>query len=130
MLKEARIILPAYDNTNNPLTGEHTKLRMALTVAFGGFTLTLGHGTYVTRDGAISREPVSIYDVAMPDDDNAVLITIAGRVAFAARQETVYVRLPDGTVHFVPPSPGRSGLASEFDAAGGTDLAEALDDVA
>jgi hypothetical protein len=97
-MKEARIILP-YDPDN---VAPHAQLRQELMNAYGGYTSFNGVGAW-RSDKADIIEPIVVYDVAMADlsHDCIVLFGIAKRICAAAQQECVYVRAPDGYVHFV-----------------------------
>lgn len=113
-MKEARIILPAYERDGTPVgKGIAGQLSTKLIDAFGGYTLTVGVGGYRMADGSIKQEPVEVFDVAMPsgDDDGSLhqgqnLTEIAVWLCNVANQECVYLRYPSGLVVFV----GRWGV--------------------
>ncbi len=111
MLKEARIILPVLDNDGNDLGHVHAALVADLEREFGGLTIHDAQGSWEGQ-----REAVTIYDIAVPwpdrhhtahwdatkcDDTLGTLLELSSEACFAARQECVYLRLPNGAVAFV-----------------------------
>jgi hypothetical protein len=91
-MNEARLILPQ--------SVDGTPLEHRLTDLFGGYTQTIGSGGWRDFAGLTSREPVNIYDVAMPDSC-ASLESLAGLIGwlFATTTEhAIYCRLPGGQV--------------------------------
>jgi hypothetical protein len=102
-MREARINLPVADNEGRSLARVAEALEARLAHAFGGFTATAGRGAWINAEGRLFAEPVTVYDVAIDeeDDDEAEkLLRIAQWLKAEARQEAVYVRLPSGRVHF------------------------------
>jgi hypothetical protein len=111
--KEARIILPASGDLN-VIRAVETRL----VAAFGGFTKVTAWGAWRAPSGLTDSEPVYVYDVATPafmggdviEMDRAwygateTLVDIARDAARDLKQAAVYLRLPDGEVHFVTPS--------------------------
>ena len=108
-LREARIILPTTDNNGNTL--EHVKraLEMELAKTFGGYTIIMtGRGGWMDphNDNSFARhaitEAIWIIDVAVEDGPLQLeLFIIARNLKIAARQDAIYLRLPNGEVHFV-----------------------------
>jgi hypothetical protein len=121
MIREARIILPVLDNEGQSVAAAHKHLRELLAKRFGGFTAISGHGGWVDTGGELVAEDVTIYDVAV-DDENAeklggyedqnlarsyadgILQAIARIACIEARQVCVYYREPfTGQVSFIGP---------------------------
>lgn len=102
-MKLARIILPERDNNNESLAWQHQALMDQLTANFGGYTATKGHGGWQHPGGALQRENVWVYDIAMERQDVLKLRAIAQIVAKDARQDCVMIVTPNGDVEFVKP---------------------------
>lgn len=91
-MREARLVLPQCVDS--------TPLEHKLTDLFDGYTQTSGGGGWRDCAGLTSREPVNVYDVAMPDTC-ASLEKLAGLIGwlFATTDEhAIYCRLPNGQV--------------------------------
>ena len=105
MLKEARLIVPQYNSAGKfapPEVIDH--IRAHLVLGFGGYTETLGRGGCSALDGSTVTEDVYIFDIATVSTDLASLnrlITLARYVLTELRQDSVYLRWPDGEVQFV-----------------------------
>lgn len=130
--KEARIILPTVDNAGRSLAAVAVWLEHVLIAEFGGFTRADGVGGWL--DGATPRvEQISIYDIAVdwekPDTGDyrdggwdadsltaSALRSLAGIVRDRAGQESVYLRLPCGHVHFVGAEDDSAVIADSPDA--------------
>lgn len=99
-MREARIIMPLV-STDSQHTREHDRLKRALAQNFGGYTVTIGSGGWVDGRGFLIRETVAIYDIAMPDTklNRSRVRDLAYLTAVELKQESVYVRTPDGNVH-------------------------------
>lgn len=91
-MREARIVLPQ--------TVDATPLEHRLTDLFGGYTQTSGSGGWRDLVGLTSREPVNVYDIAMPDtcDSLEALAVIAGMLFATTDEHAIYFRLPGGEV--------------------------------
>lgn len=107
MQKEARLIVPTADNEGNRLDDLATELEARLTETFGGFTRLFGIGGYRDKNGATIKEPVWVYDVAVPFNVATAVETLDALYRLArlilekGKQQSVYLRLPDGRVEFV-----------------------------
>lgn len=99
-MREARIILPTADN----LSSVHSDLRRKLAATFGGYTATPSYGGWIAPDGELVEEPGIAYDVAVPDNAANDLRNIARDIGHAAHQQSMYLRLPSGTVEILPTS--------------------------
>lgn len=101
-MREARIVAPLLANGPEPrqsLEASNRRLVDALTLQFGGVTITQGQGRW-TDNGVIYIDPVNVYDVAMwpePRGDLA-LVKLARTFMVEAGQEALYLRYADGTV--------------------------------
>jgi hypothetical protein len=106
--REARIILPVYDNDGVDLAAVHTDLKRHVCEAFGGYTATPSLGGWLSPTGKIHEEPGVAYDIACEDTAKArsELREIAFWLAVGARQECIYLRLPSGRVEFVQTESG------------------------
>lgn len=102
-MREARIICPERDNSGSDLEVVRLSLARKLCDTFGGCTVSDGQGSWISASGALYREPVKLFDVACEPTKEAriALRRIAQTLKHDARQEAVYLRLPDGTVEFV-----------------------------
>lgn len=111
MLKEARIVMPysvmltvageAWDTKSLSVHGE---LKKNLCTAFGGFTMTLGHGGWIDGHGEVIKDRVAIYDVAVDTERDGPWELIARFAIDAGRklgQDSVYVRYPNGEVDII-----------------------------
>jgi hypothetical protein len=109
VFREARIILPMAADVE-AVTAVETRL----VAAFGGFTSYTGTGAWRAPDGHTDVEAVRVYDVACPAfttgtirrawyGASLTLREIARDAARAMAQACVYLRLPDGEVHFIRP---------------------------
>ncbi len=96
-LREARLIIPR--------KSEHVLevVRRELVELFDGYTETRGRGACKLASGCTCTEEIHIFDVAIPERGVGVLKNLAEYVAIAAKQESVYLRHPHGTVEFVKP---------------------------
>jgi len=65
---------------------------------FGGYTMTLGVGAWLSPEGKVIREQVRIYDVAISEKNNDFLVLLAKRLCVSANQHAVYFRNTDGVV--------------------------------
>lgn len=108
MLREACVIIPVMGR--GPVTDLHVRTVLQtskewLTEAFGGVTVTMGHGCWRNPDnGETEQEPVAIYTVAVdPGKPYArPLRRVINMVGGVLRQQAVYYRTPDGRVTLVP----------------------------
>lgn len=102
-MKEARLIVPEFDKRVNHLTRLHHLTAAYLTQNFGGYTRFYATGGWVDRSGAIIKEPVVIFDVAMEDTthNEALMRGWAMFIAREADQSAVYLRHASGKVEFV-----------------------------
>ena len=96
-MREARIIAPIAN------LAARVRLEESLTNAFGGWTKYAGigywRGLVPQRYGQM--ECIAIYDIAVDPDRETTLRAIAAQFCWAAKQECVYLRLPNGEVEFV-----------------------------
>lgn len=107
-LHEARLIVPMFDNHGRDLIPLLRWVEESLITDFGGCTV-LRQVFGAWRDpatGDLYREPVYVFDVAVPDTDHsaAQLRNIARKAATRGEQQSVYLRLPSGAVEFVKPA--------------------------
>ena len=103
-LREARLIVPLFDNRGASLTDTLVKVEHRLTAVFGGCTVIRSvFGSWVDNGGKVFREPVYVFDVAVQDThaNRETLRAIAVFAAVHGRQQSVYLRLPSGDVEFV-----------------------------
>jgi len=113
-IREARIILPHRDNDGVELIEEKNGLEVKLIELCGGFTRATGYGGWdsnapkgrsskATKPLEILTEEVWIYDVACTNSEqNDVNLTdVAVWLRNIARQQSVYLRLPNGNVTFI-----------------------------
>lgn len=103
-MREARIILP---NCMPDCVNANRWLETEIVRCFGGCTRSFGFGSWVDDEGCVISEPISIYDIAVPDiqASRSALFRMAWTVADMAKQDCVYLRFPDGEVQLVKPSP-------------------------
>lgn len=112
MLREARIVMPYTtimaaakgDVWSTQSLGAHRLLKERLCAAFGGFTMTLGHGGWVNEKGEVEKDSVAIYDVAIDSDRDApweLIHRFAVEAGTALDQKSVYVRYPNGEVDII-----------------------------
>ena len=101
-MKLAKLILPIRDNQYQMIEHVHAYLMQALVERWNGFTAYAGDGGW-RRGDAIIKEPVMIYEIAMPLADVVRLRTLASEIAREARQECVMMVTPNGDVEFVKP---------------------------
>lgn len=79
-------------------------LEQQLTDAFGGFTRADGLvGAYRANSGAVMREPVISYVVAVPPDELDTLIAMVRDLGRTLRQEAMYFEHPGGRVEVLSP---------------------------
>lgn len=106
-MREFRMILPVADNSGQSLEAEHRALQTLLCKHFGGYTATQALGGWCPSPGVHQSEHVTVYDVACEWKNYAfeadTLRSLARNIAALAKQKTVYLRLPDGTVEFIAP---------------------------
>jgi len=102
-MKLAQLILPLLDNNGESLFYQHEQLKHDLLKAWGGYTVQDGAGCWKNVVGKIMAEQVRVYSIAMSITDAQKLRLLALELAAAARQESVMIILPDGTVEFVQP---------------------------
>lgn len=112
-MREARLILPNVGNDGADLTPVHTTIRRALAERFGGFTAAPVFGGWVSPDGKLYEEAGTAYDAAAPDDTASAefLRGLARTAGEAARQEAMYLRLPNGEVEIIETAPVRAAAA-------------------
>lgn len=105
-LREARLIVPLFDNHGRSLISLLRNVEARLTSNFGGVTvLRQVFGAWQDPQGKLYQEPVYVFDVAAPDNITSS-IALRGIAKFAATeggQLAVYLRHPSGTVEFVRP---------------------------
>lgn len=102
-MREARIILPRFDNDDVALTEVHTWLRRQLAGAFNGFTAADADGYWLGEKYTVYSERVTFYDVAMaPTGSNDLILRNVARVCgIMAKQQAVYVRYASGDVDII-----------------------------
>jgi hypothetical protein len=104
MLREAKIIVPEFDNDKNSLSAVHRGVAKHLQQAFGGVTITKGDGSWFDpSDGEIYSEPVLLFYVACEVEQSSfdILSEAAAYVKKVGKQKAVYVNFPDGSVKIV-----------------------------
>lgn len=69
--------------------------------AFGGCTVTFGHGSYTNDKGQLVKENAMI--VATLADDTEKVFELARHAALIFDQESVLVVTPDNEGHFITP---------------------------
>lgn len=99
----AMLNVPKNDNSGQPIPHVLTAAVAAVVAAFGGATITEGHGSWNAPDGRLVSEPVHVITVAYTDgtDSEAKLTAIAERVAIDAQQEAVFLARYNASVDFV-----------------------------
>jgi hypothetical protein len=97
-MREAKLILPVYDNRGISLVNVHEALHAKLAHHFKGYTATTADGGW--KGGS---EPVIVYTIAMRNTsrNNERLYDIAEWLVEQAQQDAIYVKHPDGTVQLV-----------------------------
>ena len=115
-MREFRIILATIPRTpadtvreeikRGALISAHVWLRQAIITNFGGFTSSEATGAWRNDDGAIDREPVIIYNIAIStiDPDIHVLRKLAITACERAREDCVYFRDGQGNVELLRPA--------------------------
>lgn len=115
VLREARIVMPR--------AVPQGSLGSNLIASFGGYTRTDGSGFWRDpEDGAVVREPVYVYDIAVEVPiglSNAMkmdklLKDIAMEAGRIAKQKTVYLRYPGGEVSILQVTPTEAIPAGEW----------------
>lgn len=109
-MREARVILPMYDNDGHSLEHVHTYLKQQLCLAFGGYTAIKSFGGWMDRKtGKLYEEEGTAYDIACDDTQvtKDVLLGLAQILINLASQEAIYLRLPNGDVQIVEPELAR-----------------------
>lgn len=104
MLREAKIIVPEFDNDKNSLAAVHRGVAKHLQQAFGGVTITKGDGSWFDpEDGEIYSEPVLLFYVACEDQQLSydILRKAASFVKKEGKQKAVYVAFPDASVEII-----------------------------
>lgn len=101
--RDAKIILPTHDNDGVPLDFVRGALETVLLDNFGGFSSYEGTGAWRDDNGKVYKEPHWAFEVAFARDAKKVadLVNIARWLANAARQDCIYLKTPDGLVHFI-----------------------------
>lgn len=112
-MKEAKIILPLFDNDGAALHREIEQIEYELLCEFGGYSAVNTRGAW--RDqatGKVYHDSHVTYTLAARWDDLVdcgglvkadILLNIAAKAATIMRQVCIYVALPDG-VQFVEPA--------------------------
>jgi len=103
-MREARIILPLYDNDGVDLQAVHRSLKTRLCAEFGGYTATPSMGGWIDNTGKLYEEPGIAYDVAVPEANIGTIETLRDIAAIAGRkamQKAMYLRLPTGKVEIL-----------------------------
>ncbi len=103
VMREIRLIVPVNDNVGRALDDLHQALCERLVSAYGGVTAKPATGRFLhPTTGAVMKEPVVDYTIAVADRRADIYLRLlAGWAAFAAEQNSIYLRLFDGTVEFV-----------------------------
>lgn len=117
-MREARIVMPEVQAVGSK---PHDALRAALCEAFGGFTMTYGVGGWVDDTGAVIRDNVCIYDVAMERTlaNYGRLRALACEAGRALGQRSVYLRYPSGSTAIISLEPSETAEKPD-DASGAT----------
>ncbi len=101
-MREAKIILPTFDNAGNEMSEAHAQLKAALLRNFGGYTQSIGVGAWHNpSDGEVYNDHLVIYTVAMHDWHAYKLTLIAEHMISITDQECIYTVLPNGDVYMV-----------------------------
>lgn len=101
-MKEARIILPVVDGGLDV----HQRLMTAIAKAFGGYTVAIGVGGWISPEGESIEDDVVIFDIACDENEDWTfdkLFQIAVEHANLLSQDAVYIRYPDGFVEIAQP---------------------------
>jgi hypothetical protein len=112
MLREARIVMPYIvmltadrkEVWEPKSLDAHRVLKERICAAFGGFTMTTGHGGWVDVRGIVHKDTVAVYDIAVDSDRDApfeLIARFAIEAGKALSQESVYVRYPNGEVDII-----------------------------
>lgn len=103
LMREARIIVPQFDNDGHSIQGTIEKLDAALCRQFHGFTRIPAHGGWQHPDGHIQTEASWVYEIACDTSEATAdkLRTLVEHVRDRARQLCVYCRFPDGHVELI-----------------------------
>lgn len=104
MLREAKVIVPEFDNDGNSLSEVHEWVSGALNDAFGGVTVTKGDGAWRGPSGKLYKEPVLLFLVAcspLEEDSYKELRAVVAYVLRNGKQKAVYVQFPDGSVEII-----------------------------
>jgi hypothetical protein len=100
-MRECKIVLP--NETPDGIVSlywVHDDLAKELSRTFGGVTAVPGDGAWITPEGTLQSEPVTVYMVAVKDGGaDAALAEIAHRYGRKAEQRAVYWTGYDGEVH-------------------------------
>jgi hypothetical protein len=101
-MKEARIIMPVFDNDGGSLDVVHRWLKNQLANTFGGYTTLPALGGW-SNEGNAQEERVIAYDVAMPDvpANHRLVERIATELLDRGKQQAIYVRFPGGEVKLI-----------------------------
>lgn len=99
-LREAKIILPVYDNDGDENNEVHKGLRRRLIDAFGGVTITEGEGAWCDGDGDVHEAAIS-YVVAVPLGSGDQIRHIAQWAGRALKQKSVYLVQRTGVVEII-----------------------------
>lgn len=96
MMQEARLIVPIHYHA-----AEAFAIERILLETFGGWTQTHGAGMWRDEKGNNISEPVRIYDIAC-EQCLATIIALkdCARILLDAGESAVYIRWPNGKVHF------------------------------
>lgn len=102
-MRELVITVPEFDNNGRSLADLHRTVSVRICYAFGGFTTSPGNGACRrATSGEFVIEHVIRYIIAAPNERcNTPLRLLAQWIAVAAEQDSVYIRLFDGTIEYV-----------------------------
>lgn len=105
-MKEAKLILPQYDNSGNPLNAQRVRIESSLLDHFGGYSATQSVGVWRDPKTNKTYHEESITYVITADWSDVAnadhLRWIAQNAAESIAQECIYMALPDG-VEFIQP---------------------------
>jgi hypothetical protein len=98
-----RLIVPNCNRNTRPLVA----YGLAIADIAGGFTATQGTGGWISPDGTLIVEPVTVFDCSMADDasyssDHGIgaIRQLASNICRELRQQSVYLEV-DGVVEYV-----------------------------
>src|SRR5260370_25819610 len=98
-----RFHLPLTDNHGQPIPPDViVALQRQLLTQFGGFTIhATSQGRWQSREGVVYQEEVVIYEVAVPEDQIALLREMVVRLGWQLGQRAMYFDAPPPSVSII-----------------------------